>query len=89
MKFHVTMKDPDTLHDAIRDAVTNEVRLMPGLSKDEKDLLIESRSETVRDLCKMWFKWGEYLTVEIDPAWRQWDGLLSRQSLRRCAGMVG
>ena len=65
MKFTVTMKDPDTLHDAINDAVGNEVGGM-DLSADEKEAVAELRRESVAKLCAKWFEYGEYLRVEID-----------------------
>lgn len=41
MKFKITMKDPDTMHDAICDAVADDVSAMEGLSNEEKAGLIE------------------------------------------------
>jgi len=65
MKFKVTMKDADTLYDAIQDAVDEQVSAM-GLDEDEADALKERRREKISDLCGEWFRYGEYLTVEID-----------------------
>lgn len=65
MKFRVTMKDPDTLHDAIAEAVQAEVAVLP-LDADEREIVAEERRAKVRDLCREWFNYGEYLTVEID-----------------------
>lgn len=50
MKFKVTMKDPDTLHDAIREAVQREVAAMPDLDDDEREVLEEKRIEKVGDI---------------------------------------
>lgn len=66
MKFKVTMKDPDTLHDAIRDAVAENVGSMEGLDNEEKAEIATIRREKVAELCSKWFKYSEYLTVEID-----------------------
>lgn len=66
MKFKVTMKDPDTLHDAIQDAVGESVRAMPGLSADEHEAVVEKRCEAVGNICATWFEYSEYLCVEID-----------------------
>lgn len=66
MKFEVQMKDPDTLHDAIREAVEAEVEAMPGLEADEKEGVIDTRVEKVQKQCGKWFEYSEYLTVEID-----------------------
>jgi hypothetical protein len=43
MKFKVTMKNPDTLHDAIRDAVEKEVKAMDCLDEDERKAVIEKQ----------------------------------------------
>lgn len=66
MKFTVQMKDPDTLHDAIREAVDAELAAMPGLDEDEREAVAEKRREKVDDICRAWFRHGEYLTVEVD-----------------------
>ena len=66
MKFRVTMKDPDTLDDAIRDAVKAEVAEIQGIDDDERENLIQSRGEGIGDKCRQWFEYGEYLVVEID-----------------------
>ena len=67
MKFRVTMKDPDTLHDAISEAVNLElVQMSPQIDEEEQELLAESRREKVGKICEKWFKWSEYITVEID-----------------------
>lgn len=67
MKFRVAMKDPDALSDAIKTAVRDEVeRLYEDLAEDEREDLIETRREKVAAICKTWFRYGEYITVEID-----------------------
>lgn len=66
MKFQVQMKDPDTLYDAINDAVTHELKRDGFTDAKELEILIEHRSARVSELCRRWFKYGEYLIVEID-----------------------
>jgi len=66
MKFTVSMKDPDTLDDAIHDAVHSAVNEMPGLDDEAREAVQEKRMETVRELASKWFEYGEYLRVEID-----------------------
>ena len=67
MKFIVQMKDPDVLHDAIDEAVTEEVEKMEGLDPDERQAVIDTRKEKINELCcSKWFEYGEYLRVEID-----------------------
>lgn len=65
MKFTVTMKDPDTLNDCIREAVETDVNAL-DLAEDEQEAVAERRIEKVREVCSKWFKYGEYLSVEID-----------------------
>ena len=66
MKFKVTMKDPDTLHDAINDAVAAEVGAIENLDSEEKADLAVTRAEKVQEICQKWFRYGEYVTIEID-----------------------
>jgi len=58
------MKDPDTLNDAIGDAVAKDSPA--GLDDAETQLIREHRNEAIYNLCGKWFKYGEYLMVEID-----------------------
>ena len=66
MKFTVQMKDPDTLSDAIDEAVEAVFDAMPDLSAEEQEAAAGVRKEQVRSLCYKWFEYGEYLRVEID-----------------------
>lgn len=66
MKFTITMKDPDGFYDSIGQAVDDEVNALEGVDDDEKDELRESRTEKLKEMCKAWFRYDEYLTVEID-----------------------
>ena len=65
MKFKVSFKDPDTLHDAIDDAVRAEVAAM-GLPEDEAEELIEIRREKVQAKVSKWFPYSEYVDLEVD-----------------------
>lgn len=66
MKFKVTMKDPDTLHDAVNEAVKAQIQEIGITDEDEIEALTEKRAEKVNEMCGQWFEYGEYLTVEID-----------------------
>jgi hypothetical protein len=69
MKFKVQLKDPDVLHDAIRDAVTKHVAEKAAamdLDDEERQNLVDRRCDRIAEMAGRWFKWGEYLTVEID-----------------------
>ncbi len=65
MKFKVSMKDPDTLHDAITDALKGDLTLR-GFDPEELEAVTEVRRRKLEDVCSTWFKYGEYLTVEVD-----------------------
>lgn len=65
MKFRITMKDPDTLHDAIDDAVTEDLDATVAPER-ERDVIRTLRCKDAADIAAQWFKWSEYLTVEID-----------------------
>lgn len=66
MKFKVTMKDPDTLGDAISDAVIADLRTIEGLDDEDRKTLFDQRREAVSKITSKWFEYGEYLTIEID-----------------------
>jgi len=65
VKIKVTMKDPDTMYDAVQDAVKAEVQAM-GLPEDEAESLIALRTAKEHTKMDKWFEYGEYLTVEFD-----------------------
>jgi hypothetical protein len=65
MKIRVTMKDPDTLHDSIKEAVADSLKDL-GLSTVELRAVAETRHESISTIARKWFEYGEYLTVEID-----------------------
>ena len=65
MKFLVNFKDPDTLQNAIAEAV--DELTIEGITDDEEiESVKEVRKDKITKLCTRWFKWGEYLCVEID-----------------------
>jgi len=66
MKFKITMKDPDGVPDSIQDAAKEMADQVTGVDEDEREGLIESKQEKLSDLCRKWFEYGEYLTVEVD-----------------------
>lgn len=64
MKFVVQMKDPDTLQDAIADAVKRLT--IEGLDATEMQMVREHREEEINKICGKWWEFGEYLRVEVD-----------------------
>lgn len=66
MKFQVQMKDPDTLSDAVDEAVEAELTAQGITDPQEREALAEVRAGKARACAARWFKYSEYLTVEID-----------------------
>ena len=64
MKIKVTLKDPDTLHDAIADSVARSVESLSDT--DERAAISEVRTQKAAKIAAKWFRYSEYLTVEID-----------------------
>lgn len=65
MKFRVTMKDPDGVGDAIKEAARRSVAGMK-LDADELEQLEETRREKIDEQLRKWFEYSEYLKVDID-----------------------
>jgi hypothetical protein len=66
MKFKITMKDPDGVYDSVTEAAKQSAAEAKGIDETEREELQESRRETIDQDIRQWFKYGEYLTVEID-----------------------
>ena len=66
MIFRVTMKDPDTLYDAIKESICEDIDRLNLKSESEYEAIKEIRIDEINSFCREWFKYGEYLTVEID-----------------------
>ena len=64
MKVKLFLKDPDGVYDSVNDAV--QETLPDGLSEDEAEDLLKSRTEDTHEKLKKWVEWKEYVTVEID-----------------------
>lgn len=66
MKFTVTFKDPDGPHECIEDAAKQSVESDGIKYEDEREAIAELRRDKLQKLCGKWFKYGEYIDVEID-----------------------
>ena len=69
MKMQVTMKDPDKLIDAIHEArydIVNDLMTNLGLSEAGAEAEAERRLEKMKKFAFRSFKWGDYLSVELD-----------------------
>jgi len=80
MKILVTLKDPDTMHDAVDDAVKRLYK-PDGVSADEWADIRESRAQSVKDaITETFMEYSEYLNVsfEVDD-----DGTVTAKVLTR------
>jgi hypothetical protein len=69
MKIRIVLKDPDTLLDAISDArfdLVNKLVSDHGLTKDGAEAEASARIQKMIDFSGKYFKYGEYLAVELD-----------------------
>lgn len=66
MKFKITMKDPDGFYDSVQDAAQEWANQASGIDDDEREYLVKSKREKLREILGQWFEYSEYLVVEID-----------------------
>lgn len=66
MKFRVTFKDPDAVHDAVRTAAIDSLKDMNEVDEREFNMLVEMRQEKYMDLVGQFCKYHEYITIEFD-----------------------
>lgn len=64
-KIRVTFKDPDVVHDAIYDYVSEQLGAS-DLDDDEKEAVREIREEKLAEQLKKWVMYGEYIKIEFD-----------------------
>jgi hypothetical protein len=64
MKFSITMKDPDGFYDSLQEAIEADVAEIED--EEEREHLRSFRQRKLSALLSTWFRYGEYLTVEID-----------------------
>lgn len=66
MKFRIDMKDPDGVHDSLEHAVKESLAAVEGIDDEEREILKDQRRDTFKMTMAKFFKYGEYLSVEID-----------------------
>lgn len=66
MKFKVTLKEPDSFHDAINFAVKKELESSFTGDAEEDFLLADEKREEVNTFLEKWVRYSEYITVEFD-----------------------
>ena len=66
MKIRVTLKDPDSMQDAVMDAF-KRLPVPDGLDADEWNGIRDERAQKAdADISAKWMPYGEYLQVEFD-----------------------
>lgn len=66
MKIRVTLKDPDTMHDAVDEAF-EKLAKPEGVDAEEWADIREARAAKAKeDISNRWMEYGEYLEVEFD-----------------------
>jgi hypothetical protein len=68
MKVRVVLKDPDSMPDAVSDAVKADLQKnTSGISDDERESLSKDRASAITgEIAERWMRWAEYLVVEFD-----------------------
>ena len=66
MIINITLKDPDGVYDAIRDAAGEQVKAITGMTSSEHLQLLESRHTQIDKELEPWIKYSEYVRIQID-----------------------
>ncbi len=67
MKIRMALKDPDTMPDAVEEAVQADTKRIEGLSEAERVGVSRSRTAAIEmEISDRWMRYGEYLLVEFD-----------------------
>ena len=65
MKFKITLKDPDGFYNGIYHSVEDDIVEL-NLDDDEKEAMIEIRTEKLDQFLNQCVEHGEYITLEFD-----------------------
>jgi hypothetical protein len=66
MKFKITMKDPDGFSDSMQEAAKQSVSSATGIDDEEREQLEDTCKEELEQVARKWFRYSEYVTIEID-----------------------
>jgi hypothetical protein len=64
MKLKITLKDPDGINASIWEAVANDSVEIGGAQ--ERVEIMQVRCRQLKQQCKPWIQFGEFVTIEID-----------------------
>lgn len=69
MKFKITLKDSYGVQASLRDASEQWADKVTGLETEEHDDIVRAiRRAKLEQIIGKWFKYSEYVTLEIDTA---------------------
>jgi hypothetical protein len=67
MKVKVYLKDPDGFLDGVKDSVRKLVGDLGGkLTSEEKDIIVERRSQEALEFMSQWVEYDECVLLEFD-----------------------
>ncbi len=93
MKFIVTMKDPDGVHESIINAAISAADTYGGTAY-AKAAIAENESDWLREFLAEWFEHSEYAFIEVDTdaksarllTLKEYDAILEAQKAARAGG---
>lgn len=67
MKFTIFLQDPDGFYDSMQQAAEKYVNEhFPSADEDEKEALVDSRLDKMKDFISKWVQYGENIQIEFD-----------------------
>lgn len=70
MKISIYMKTPDAVDNAVHDALDMKYDAVDGIIVNTNDpresMEYQEDKESISNLCKKWFEWGECVKLELD-----------------------
>jgi len=64
MKFQITMKDPDSIYESIRNAIN--ISRPNELTDEEWEVVFAIRENSMNKILQKWISYNECITIEID-----------------------
>jgi len=67
MKIRITFKDPDGVDVSLEDWLNSwALEKLSGESEELKEIMIEKKSDEIKEKIRPWVEYGEYITIEFD-----------------------
>jgi sarcosine oxidase delta subunit len=64
MKFQITMKDPDSIYESVRNAIN--ISRPNELTDEEWGVVFAIRENSMNKILQKWISYNECITIEID-----------------------